>query len=114
MARDRAKKELSSFMDFVRQQGVVGIAVGLAVGVAAANAVREVVDGLISPIVGFILAGTELSEITWNTGLTRHGVDLVFAWGSALNGIIILLATAFIIYIIVHKFRLDRLDKKKD
>ena len=114
MPKKRTKQELSSFMDFVRKQGVVGMAVGLAIGVAVAGAVNDIVEGLINPIVGFLLAGTDLTEITWNTGLSRAGEDLVLSWGLALNGIIILLATALVIYLIVQKFKLDRLDKKKE
>lgn len=114
MPRKQAQKELSTFMDFVRKQGVVGMAVGLAIGVAAAGAVSNIVEGLINPLVGFLLAGTDLTEITWNTGLTRAGEDLVLSWGLAVNGIIVLLATALIVYLIVHKFKLDKLDKPKD
>lgn len=114
MPRKRSKQELSQFMNFVRQQGVVGMAVGLAIGVAAAGAVNNIVEGLVNPLVGFVLAGIDLTEITWNTGITRAGEPLIFSWGLALNGIIVLLATALIIYLIVHKFKLDRLDKSKE
>lgn len=114
MPKKRTQQEASQFMDFVRRQGVVGMAVGLAIGVAAAGAVSNIVEGLINPLVGFLLAGTDLTEIAWSTGVMRSGEELVFSWGLALNGIIVLLATAFIIYLIVHKLKLDRLDKAKD
>lgn len=113
MAKKKSS-ELGKFMTFVREQGVVGMAVGLAIGVAAAGAVSDIVEGLVNPIVGFLLAGTDLTEATWNTGLTRAGEDLVLSWGLALNGILVLLATAFMIYLVVHKTKLDRLDKPKD
>ena len=45
---------VKGFVDFVREQGVVGLAVGLAIGTAAGAAVKEIVDQFISPIVGFI------------------------------------------------------------
>lgn len=114
MPKQKVTSELQKFMIFVREQGVVGMAVGLAIGVAAAGAVSEIVEGFISPLVGFLLAGADLTELTWNTGLSRAGEDLVFGWGSALNGILVLLATAFVIYLVVHKFKLDRMDKKKE
>jgi large conductance mechanosensitive channel len=114
MPKKHAKKELGAFMEFVRKQGVVGMAVGLAIGVAAAGAVSDIVEGLINPVVGFLLAGTDLTEATWNTGFSRAGEDLVLSWGLALNGILVLLATAFVVYMIVHKAKLDRLDKKKE
>ncbi len=113
MAKQKSS-EVRKFMTFVREQGVVGMAVGLAIGVAAAGAVSDIVEGLVNPVVGFLLAGTDLTEAAWNTGLSRAGEDLVLSWGLALNGILVLLATAFVVYMIVHKAKLDRLDKKKD
>lgn len=106
-------KQLQGFMDFVREQGVVGLAVGLAIGVAAGATVKSIVDGLISPVVGFILGGADLSELVWKTGLTRNGQELIIGWGAVLNSIIILLATASVIYYLVIGLQLDKLDKKK-
>ncbi|MEI6481020.1 MAG: MscL family protein [Candidatus Saccharibacteria bacterium] len=107
-------KQLKGFMDFVREQGVVGLAVGLAIGASAGAAVKAIVDGFISPLVGFILGGTNLSATKWNTGLSRGGHELVFAWGAILNAIIVLLATAAVIYYIIHGLKLDKIDKTKE
>jgi large-conductance mechanosensitive channel len=38
----------------------------------------------------------------------------VFGWGAILGAIITLLATAFVVYQLVHIAKLDRMDKKKD
>ncbi len=110
----KAGSHAKGFMDFVREQGVIGLAVGLAIGAAAGATVKTIVDGFISPIVGFILGGTNLSATVWHTGLTRGGQDLIIGWGAVLNSVIILLATAAVIYFVIHGFKLDKLDKKKD
>lgn len=102
---------VKGFMDFVREQGVVGLAVGLAIGTSAGEAVATIVEKFINPLVGFILGGLDLSQMEWNTGLSRGGHDLVFGWGAILGAIITLLATAFVIYWIIHQLRLDKLDK---
>lgn len=107
-------KHAKGFVDFVREQGVVGLAVGLAIGTAAGAAVKEIVVQFINPLVGFVLGGADLAELTWNTGLSRGGVELVFGWGAILGAVITLLATAFVVYQIVHMAKLDRMDKKKD
>lgn len=99
------------FMDFVREQGVVGLAVGLAIGVSAGKAVESIVDGFINPLVGFILGGTDLTNLTLNTGLERGGVELVFGWGAIVSAIITLLATAFVIFYIIRGLKLDKVDK---
>ena len=104
---------LKGFADFVREQGVVGLAVGLAIGTSAGAAVKTLVDGFINPIVGYIVGGEDLAGQAWNTGLERGGVDLVFSWGAILSAVITLLATAFVIYFIVIKTGLDKADKKK-
>lgn len=109
--RDQAR----GFMDFVREQGVVGLAVGLAVGTAAGASVKQIVDGFINPIVGFLIGGVDLSKLNWIVFAPNkegHG-GLILAWGSILSSLITLLATAFVIYWLVKVAKLDRLDKKK-
>lgn len=105
---------MQGFIDFVREQGVVGLAVGLAFGAAAGAAVKEIVDQFINPIVGFILGGADLTQLAWHTGLKRGGEELVLGWGAVLGALITLFATAFVVYQLVHVAKLDRLDKKKD
>jgi large conductance mechanosensitive channel len=111
-----AKKQSSSkgLLNFVREQGIIGLAVGLAIGSAAGATVKQFVDNLVNPIVGFILGGTNLSSLMWNTGLRNGNVELSFGWGAILSSIITLLATALVIYYVVHVAKLDKLDKKKE
>lgn len=103
----------AGFVNFIREQGVVGLAVGLAVGTAAGASVKSIVDNFINPIVGFLLGGTDLSGIVWETGLKNGGKELVFGWGAILSSLITLTATALVVYLIIHAAKLDRLDKKK-
>lgn len=115
-ARAGAFKEHGvGFMTFVREQGVVGLAVGLAIGTAAGASVKQIVDGLINPIVGFLIGGVELDKLSWvvvpANAQGRGGLEL--DWGAVLSSLITLLATALVIYWLVHVAKLDRLDKKK-
>lgn len=114
--KGRGVEHSKGFADFVRQQGVVGLAVGLAVGTSAGAAVKSIVDNFINPIVGFLIGGVDLSKLTWV--VVKVGADgkggLVFGWGAILSAIITLLATAFVIYQLVHFAKLDKIDKKKD
>lgn len=106
-------KQASGFVEFIRNQGIVGLAVGLAIGTAAGATVKSLVEGFINPIVQFIV-GTQdkLSTNVWHVELWGRTAD--FQWGAALSSVITLIATAFVIYLIVHFARLDRLDKKKE
>ena len=101
-------------MEFVRTQGVIGLAVGLAIGTQAGATVKSIVDGFINPIVGFLVGGVSLEQLTWHTGLKNNGTELVLGWGAILSSIITLLAVAAVIYFIVMGLKLDKLDKKKD
>lgn len=114
--REHGSKHVAGFTDFVREQGVVGLAVGLAIGTAAGAAVKSIVDNFIDPIVGFLIGGVDLSKLTWVVIEANEDgrSDLVFGWGEILSAIITLVTTAFVIYQIVHLAKLDRLDKKKD
>lgn len=106
------KKEALGFVDFIRTQGVVGLAVGLAIGTAAGDTVRKLVEGFITPVVQFIV-GTQnnLETAEWNFELFGRRAD--FQWGAFMSSLITLLATAVVIYLVVHLLKLDKIDKKK-
>lgn len=106
-------KHTGGFVEFVRKQGVVGLAVGLAIGTAAGATVKTIVEGFITPIVQFIVGSqASLESNIWHIELWGRIAD--FKWGSVLSSTITLLATALVIYWIVNVFKLDRLDKKKE
>jgi large conductance mechanosensitive channel len=107
------KKHVTGFIDFIRTQGVIGLAIGLAIGVAASDTVKRIVEGFINPVVQFIVGSQDkLDSASWT--FEAWGRSATFAWGAALSSLITLIATALVIYWLVQIFRLDKLDKKKD
>ncbi|MCA9348337.1 MscL family protein [Candidatus Saccharibacteria bacterium] len=117
--------QLSGFTDFIRSQGVVGLAVGLAIGTQAGATVKALVEGFINPIVEFIVGSQEgLLNAKWNvigpdSEATKFWFSLgdrylVIGWGAVLSSMITLIAVAAVIYFVVKGFKLDKLDKKKD
>lgn len=112
-ATDASKGHSSGFLNFIRTQGVVGLAVGLAVGTAAGATVKALVEGFINPVVQFIVGSQDsLASASWHLELWGRTAD--FKWGAAVSSAITLVATALVIYWLVSVFKLDRLDKKKD
>jgi len=110
---EHVRGHVNGFVDFIRKQGVIGLAVGLAIGTAAGDTVKRLGEGFINPIVQFIVgSGDKLANATWHVELFGREAD--FAWGAALSSAITLLATALVIYWLVNVFKLDRLDKKED
>jgi len=116
-AKERAHKITgghgAGFLTFIRTQGVIGLAVGLAIGAAAGDTVKKLVEGFINPIVQF-LVGSQSALVGAEWKLELFGREADFKWGAFVSSLITLLATAFVIYLIIHGFKLDRLDKKKD
>lgn len=113
--RGAAANHGSGFMNFVREQGVVGLAVGLAIGTAAGASVKVIVDELISPLVALMTRGVDLNSMKWVIMPAENGMkEVAIGYGAILSSLITLLATAFVIYQLVHIAKLDRMDKKKD
>ena len=107
------ESQVKGFVDFIRTQGVIGLAIGLAIGTAAGDTVRKLVEGFITPIVQFIVGSRDgLETATWSVELFGRHAD--FKWGAFVSSAITLLATALIIYLFIHFLKLDKLDKKKE
>ena len=114
----QVKSEFNGFMEFVREQGVVGLAVGLTLGTAVTVFVKSIVDSIINPVIGSLLPGsTELSTkyvcLNHSKGLCNNKLG----WGQVLSNFISFLIIAAIVYFVVHWLKLDQKenkDKKKE
>ncbi|TXG76125.1 MscL family protein [Patescibacteria group bacterium] len=114
-ATSAVKGHSGGFLTFVREQGIVGLAVGLAIGTAAGASVKVIVDELISPLVALMTQGVDLNSLRFVIKVAAEGQkEVAIGWGAILSSLITLLATAFVIYWLVHIAKLDRLDKKKE
>lgn len=111
-AHENVKKHRDGFLDFIREQGIIGLAVGLAIGTAAGDTVKKLVEGFINPIVQFLVGSATLTDAQWT--LELWGRQATFKWGAFVSSLITLMATALVVYVIIHFLKLDKLDKKKD
>ena len=107
----RAGSALSGFMEFVRTQGVVGLAVGLAVGTQAGVLVKDIVNSIVTPLVDLLVGEGGLDGLTWYVEIGNRSAT--FDFGTLINSIIVFMAVAFVIYFVVMGLKLDKLDKKK-
>jgi large conductance mechanosensitive channel len=100
---------IKEFTDFIREKGVVGLAVGIITGSAVTKMVSSIVDNLLSPLIGAITgAAGNLSEISWTVPLTK----VTFKYGAVISSFIDLLAVLLVVYIIFVKSPLNKIDKK--
>lgn len=104
---------MGGFVNFIREQGVIGLAVGLAIGTAAGDTVKKLVTAFIDPLVQLIVGSQQgLQSASFTVEIAGRRGE--FLYGAFISSLITLIAVAFVIYAIVHFLKLDKLDKKKD
>ena len=104
---------MGGFVNFIREQGVVGMAVGLAIGTAAGDTVKKLVTAFIDPLVQLVVGSQQgLQSASFTVEVAGRKGE--FLYGAFVSSLITLIAVAFVVYAIVHFLKLDKLDKKKD
>jgi len=104
---------LQGFVSFVREQGVVGLAVGLILGLASKSVVDSFVANIVNPIIGVILGSNNLAN--QYICLQSAGSDCTskIGYGRFVSDLISFFIMAAIVYFVVKKLKLDKLDKTK-
>ena len=118
-AREKAKNvgtsQIGGFVSFIREKGVVGLAVGLAIGTAATGVVTQIVNAVITPTVSLLIGEKGLSGLNFVVKRAADGTPIVtYAVGDLIDALIKFLAVAAVIYFVVIGLKLDKLDKKKE
>ncbi len=99
---------MKGFLEFIRTQGVVGLAVGFILGKAVSDVVASIVSDLINPIIGLALGRFgDLSALSLNI------LSSNIMYGKFLSILINFTIVAFVVYFGVKKLGLDKLDKPK-
>jgi large conductance mechanosensitive channel len=100
---------LQGFVQFIRKQGVVGLAVGFIFGGAVSKFVSAVVTDIINPVLGILLSSVgNLKDATWTVG------SAVLKWGDLVSVAIDFVVIAAVVYFGVHMLGLDKLDHKDE
>ncbi len=108
----KVKSQLAGFMVFVREQGVVGLAIGLVLGTQVKTLVDQMVISFINPIVGLVLPGEgTLAEKSF--ALSLNGKTQDFLWGAFVSQFISFVTVAAVVYFVFKGLHLEKLDKKK-
>jgi large conductance mechanosensitive channel len=91
------------FMKFLKEYGVIGLAIGVIIGSKAGELVKAIVDGLLMPIVGLVLPSGDWQKLV--VGPFQVGVVLA----SLINFIIV----AFLVFLFAKKvLREEQVSKK--
>jgi large conductance mechanosensitive channel len=97
----------SGFIEFIRTQGVVGLAVGFILGGSISKVVSSLVEDIVTPFLSPILGATgSVTSAVFYLG------QIEIRYGNFLNVLIDFLVIALVVYFGVRKLKLDKLDKK--
>lgn len=98
---------MQGFLEFIRTQGVVGLAVGFILGGAVSKLVTALVSDIINPILGVFLGAVDGLK---SASLAIGSVNIM--WGDFVSVLIDFLVIALVVYYGVKGLGLDKLDKK--
>lgn len=91
------------FMKFLKEYGVIGLAIGVIIGSKAGELVKSIVDGLLMPVVGLVLPSGDWQKLV--VGPFQIGVVLA----SLINFVIV----AFLVFLFAKKvLREEQVTKK--
>ncbi len=96
------KVNTHGFRDFIKDQGLVGVAVGLILGTASGTLIKSLIDNMIMPPLGFILGSADgLKGLSWSMGVTPSGQEAVLNYGTFLNDLVNFLVIALTVYMLI-------------
>lgn len=99
---------MKGFIDFIREQGVVGLAVGFILGGAVSKLVSAIVTDIVNPILGLILGSVgDLKEAYLAIGSAK------IMYGDLITVLIDFVVIALVVYFGVKTLGLDKLDRPK-
>ena len=102
------KGHMSGFITFIREQGVVGLAIGFILGGAVSKTVTSLVDNIINPLVGILLGKVNLADRMLVVG------QATLKYGAFISTVVDFVIVAAVVYFGVKMLGLDKLDKKPE
>lgn len=105
VVKNKCKKILGEFKEFVERGNVIDLAVGVVIGTAFGKIVTSVVNDLLTPIIGIILGGLDFSNLTFTIGESQIN------YGLFINNVIDFFIIAVCVFILV-KF-INKITRKK-
>ena len=94
-------KILSEFKEFAMRGNVIDLAVGVIIGAAFAPIVSTLVENIIMPPIGYVLAGIDFSALAI-TLPTPTGDGVLIKYGLFLNALLKFLITALAIFLLIR------------
>lgn len=111
--QNMVSRQVRGFVDFLREQSVVGLAIGLVLGTQAKALVDQIVISFFNPLTGLLLPGEgtlkqKVFTVEWG------GKSAVFAYGAFISSLLTFVIVAAVVYYVFKGLKLDKLDKNKE
>ncbi len=94
------------FIDFVKNQGVLGLAVGFIFGAAISDLVGSLVNDIVDPVLGLLLGRGKLDAAMLTIGTTN------IAWGRFVSSIIDFIVLSVVVFLIIRFFHLQKIEPR--
>jgi large conductance mechanosensitive channel len=102
---------MKEFITFIREKGVLGLAVGIIMGGAVTKLVTSIVDNLLNPLIGAITgAAGNLSAMQYTVPMT----EITFKYGAFISSLVDFLAVLLVVYFVFVKSPINKIDKKAE
>ena len=102
------EQQATGFIDFIRERGVMSIALGLVLAGVVTKVVTSFMTDIVSPILGILLGKTTSLQY-----LSITIFDVKISYGNFLAVFIDALVVILVLYILFRLLGLEKLDKKK-
>ncbi len=100
---------MRGFFEFIREQGIVGLALGFILGGAVSKLVTSLVNDIVNPLLGIFLGmAGNLTSLVIKIGPVK------IMLGSFIANLIDFLVIAFVVYFVFKVLGIEKLDKKKN
>lgn len=99
---------MKGFINFIREQGVIGLAIGFILGGAVSKVVSALVADIINPLIGLVLGATEgLKTASFGIGSAQ------ILYGDLISVVVDFLIIASVVYFGFKMLGFEKLDKPK-
>jgi large conductance mechanosensitive channel len=97
---------LKEFVDFLKQYGVVGLAIAVIIGGKLGDLVKSVVDNLLMPLIGILVPGGDWRKLGFTVAGAQFGVGNVL--GALLDFTIVALIVFMIAKIVLKEAQVEK------
>ncbi len=106
---------LAEFKKFAMRGNAIVMAVGIVIGGAFTAIVTSIVNGLITPLIGYLAGGVDFKERSWTfpaPQLMEGMKPPVIGYGSVIQALINFVIVAFVLFLIIRL--VNRLQRTQD